>query len=300
MDKNDIHEIVMEGYKTVEVALDKVNASTEKARQYLEDLQSDSYTSPRMPLEESQKILQKKAEEYKKDIANFTNEAIEERTYSTEWHTETPPKTKTSFQKQKREIPKVDLEVLKRRLGTFTMKKSVVKTFASNVRRNKKIKKIAFGTSFVLFGLVAGIRFGPQVTKWVEVQEILADAMDTYEDTIYSDNRYDGGVKEDKRGQMQPQINYFEHNMLVDLDQKYEGDSLVVWYFYYLKFLNSGEEVVLNRMDKIVKFYNDFYGTDYKDMDDFLVKNGFKDKQEYREYVALQEKALQERTSRGV
>lgn len=304
MEKNDIHEIFFEDLDRENASLDgelnKVSAGIKEGYAYLNDLQSDSYAHPRTALEESQKALQAKSDEYKKDIADFTVEAIEERTYSTDWHTETLSKPKANYQKQKKEISKTDLESLKKRLGTFTIKKSVVSCFVSPIRRKANIRKMALGTSFVLLGLVAGVSLGPKAKKWQAVNNILAEAMDTYENTIYADNRYDGGFKEDKNGQMQSQINYFEHNMLVDLDQKYEGDSLVVWYFYYLKFLKSGEEVALNRMESIVKFYNDFYGTDYKDMDDFLAKNGFKDRQEYREYVALQEEALKAREDRGL
>ena len=308
MNHDEMHEITLSDLddNTIGEALQNVSASIEEGHQHLENLQN--LESPGFSeYEKRQNLLQQQAQDMLVDIRSFTNEAIEERTYISEEPREEPSivvKDEKEEQNVKKiNIPPLDVASLKKQIYSFGYQKSVVKVVLSNVRKMKRVVKNHFAVFAVSIGLigsvthVAGINALVQdVIEWSQEGNVLKDALEYYRLNVFEENRSDIMVQNE-----QPIYEFYMKNMITSLHEKYDGDSFVTWYFYYTTFMNYGGEYALNNnMVQILNTYNKFYHTDYVNMEDFLIKNGFQDESEFREYVTLQIEAWKERKSRGV
>lgn len=116
----------------------------------------------------------------------------------------------------------------------------------------------------------------------IYANHLRSEALDTYTETIYEPNTSKEWIYSDSGNR---QIYVHDWRTLIEQTQNVYENPIVGFYMLYTKL---DEESKKNYMNTIMAEFNLYYGTDYKDVEDILKKNNFKDFKALSKYVSFE------------
>lgn len=146
----------------------------------------------------------------------------------------------------------------------------------NNVKKN--ILKFV-GTCVVLSGVLT---IGATYTDDIYANHLRGEALETYTETVYEPNTSKEWIYSDKGNR---QIYVHDWKNLIEQTHKTYENPVVGFYMLYTKLDKESKN---NYMDTIMAEFNLYYGTDYKDVEDILTQNNFKDFGELSKYVSFE------------
>ncbi len=146
-------------------------------------------------------------------------------------------------------------------------------------KMNRKVLKFV-GTVVLTAGITTSVvrNFADDVYA----NHLKKEALEEYTETIYEPNTKEEWARNDGVNRLMDSHDF--ENMIEETRQRYE-DPVVGFYMLYTKL---DQECKNNYMNSIMASFNLHYGTDYKDLEDILVKNNFKDYYELSKYVSFE------------
>lgn len=155
-------------------------------------------------------------------------------------------------------------------------------------KKKVEVSKKALAVGACIFMVVGGygttkaIDIVKNVSTKMEQQKIIQSEMEDFQETNYKYNIHFNNVTDSETNEVST-VHWHDFNdMLMNAKQASENPNVTLYMLY-----NSLDEYCRKtQMESVFGSFNRIYGTDYKDLNDFLLKNNFANENEWKTYVA--------------
>lgn len=156
-----------------------------------------------------------------------------------------------------------------------------------NKQKAKKMDENKFKKNVLKFVgtcavLTSVLMVGSTYADDIYAYHLRSEALETYTETIYEPNTNKEWVHSDKGNR---QIYVHDWKKLMEQTHETYENPIVGFYMLYTKLDKESKN---NYMNTIMAEFNLYYGTDYKDVEDVLTKNNFKDFKALSKYVSFE------------
>ena len=154
-------------------------------------------------------------------------------------------------------------------------------------KRKVEVSKKALAVGTCIFVIVGGygttkaINIAKNVSTKIEQTRVINEEMKEFREDAYLQNTHFKS-KVDKETNEFSTIHWHDYTDMIMNTKQANENPIVAFYMIY----NSLDDYCRNtQMEQVLGSFNRIYGTNYTNVNDFLLKNGFANKEEWKTYV---------------